>query len=127
MFANKFWFFSNFLSLCSLVVVVGESVILTNAECKLLESHQDIYSQKSWKLVYRASRDGDRGKNFHEKCDNLSPILVIIKSKNYNSVFGCFSHLPFDSGYHYIHDAKKKNWLYLVRFDNMCNRVLPNP
>ena len=97
--------------------LVGESVILTIPERILLESHQNINSKKRWKLVYRASRDGDKAKDFHEKCDNLSPILVVIKS-NFDQVFGGFSHLPFTSKDHRIDDPKKRNWLFRVRFDN---------
>ena len=98
-------------------------MILTNAECKLLKSHQDINSQKSWRLVYRASRDGDKTKDFHRKCDGLSPIVVIIKSKTYNHVFGGFSHHPFSSKNEWTHDPKKRNWLYLVRFDKHFDKT----
>ena len=101
-----------------LFLVFSESVILTIPERSLLESHEDINSQKQWKLVYRASSDGDKVKDFHEKCDNLSPVLVVIKSKKFNHVFGGFSHLPFETRYEWIHDKKKRNWLFRVRFDN---------
>ena len=38
-------------------------------------------------LIYRASRDGFEGSQFHAKCDNKQNTLVIIKSENGN-VFG---------------------------------------
>ena len=43
-----------------------------------------------YKLLYKASKDGDNGKIFHEKCDNFSPTLSIIKTNN-NLIFGGFT------------------------------------
>ena len=104
----------SFIWLCS----VSESLLLTRTERNLLNSHDDIYSrQNSWSLVYRATRDGDRGKDFHEKCDGLCPILLIIKSKTFNHVFGGFSHFAFTSNDEYVCDPKKRNWLFRVRFE----------
>ncbi len=34
------------------------------------------------KLLFRASRDGDNNKKYHELCDGISPTINIIKSKN---------------------------------------------
>ena len=62
------------------VQLVGDSTILSLSERNLLQSHKDIYSQGNWRLCYRASQDGDEAKDFHDKCDGLSPICVIIKS-----------------------------------------------
>ena len=81
----------------------------------LLQSHKDIYSQKNWRLCYRVSQDGDRAPDFHKKCDGLSPICVIIKSKIHNHVFGAVSHIPFDSKSGYVRDPKMRNWIFLVR------------
>ena len=82
----------------------------------MLHSHKDIYSPENWRLCYRASQDGDRATDFHDKCDGLSPICVIIKSKIHNHVFGAVSHIPFRFGLgRAVHDPKMKNWIYLVR------------
>ena len=101
-----------------MLTLVGESVILNIQERQLLHTHKDIYSQKNeWKLQYRASRDGDTAKNFHKHCDGLSPICVIIKSKEYDHVFGGFSFFPFDGQkYGYTDDPEFKNWIFLLRF-----------
>jgi hypothetical protein len=39
-------------------------------------------------LVYRASRDGFEGKNFHQRVDNSGPTVTLIKSNN--NVFGAY-------------------------------------
>ena len=42
-----------------LCFLVAQSLILNISERNLLHSHEDIYSQKNWRLCYRASQDGD--------------------------------------------------------------------
>lgn len=39
-----------------------------------------------WKLLYKASRDGWQGSDFHSKCDNKGETVTVIKVNNY--VFG---------------------------------------
>jgi hypothetical protein len=34
------------------------------------------------KLVYKSEIDGDKSSNFHEKCDNLGPTIIIIQTKD---------------------------------------------
>ena len=53
-------------------------------------------NQGPFKLLYRGSRDGFSTKNFHEKCDNKGPTVMIIKS-NYGKVFGGFTDISWDS------------------------------
>ena len=43
-----------------------------------------------YKLVYKASKDGDNGNAFHQKVDNISPTLSIIKT-NKHLIFGGFT------------------------------------
>ena len=94
-------------------------MILNTEERSLLQSHKDICSKKNWRLCYRASwsQDGHRAKDFHRKCNKLSPICVIIKSKTYNHVFGAVSHIPFDSKSGSVKHPKMRNWIFLVRYD----------
>ena len=54
----------------------------------------------SFTLVYRASEDGDRAADFHQKCDKIGPNVVLIKTKRGN-IFGGFTlknweHMPRD-------------------------------
>ena len=98
-------------------------MILTHYERNLLHLEKDVYLKpNSWKLLYRASRDGDRGKHFHDKCDGICPVLVIIKSKEHGHVFGGFTHLPFmiNPSVRGVFDNEYRNWLFLARFASIC-------
>ena len=48
------------------------------------------------KLIYRASDDGDTADMFHKKCDNLSPLLILIKTTKHRR-FGGFTQATFES------------------------------
>ena len=109
--------------------LVHESTILTSHEKELLLSHKDVNSRKNWKLIYKASVDGDTGKDFYRKCSGISPILAVIKSKEKGQVFGGFSFLPFENPADTMSggwrsDPLKRNWLYIVRCFNFHARFL---
>lgn len=40
------------------------------------------YENILFKLIYRATRDGDSSKMFHEKCDNIGPNITVVKTGN---------------------------------------------
>ena len=48
------------------------------------------------KLIYRASDDGDTAEMFHKKCDNLCPLLILIKTTKHRR-FGGFTQETFES------------------------------
>ena len=48
------------------------------------------------KLIYRASDDGDTAEMFHKKCDNISPLLILIKTTKHRR-FGGFTQEYFES------------------------------
>ena len=48
------------------------------------------------KLIYRATDDGDTADAFHKKCDNLSPLLILIKTTKHRR-FGGFTQATFES------------------------------
>ena len=48
------------------------------------------------KLIYRATDDGDTASMFHKKCDNLSPLLILIKTTKHRR-FGGFTQESFES------------------------------
>ena len=56
-----------------------------------------------YKLVYRASKDGDTSYNFHNKCDYIGPNMVLIKTKK-NFIFG---GITSKSWKHLLKDIKK--------------------
>ncbi len=46
-------------------------------------------------LIYRASRDGFKGNDFHDRCDNKGPTLCLIKSE-FNKTFGGYTNLNWN-------------------------------
>ena len=75
-----------------------DSNILTNYENfelinKRLKNSEILKEKKiNYKLLYRASRDGDEAKKFHEKCDNKSQILAVFKTTK-GLIFGGYTEL----------------------------------
>ena len=67
---------------------------------------------KSWlnsdfdrfELLYRASRDGYRAYDFHERCDNQGPTLCVIKTTD-DIVMGGFSGKSWTSTNAYASDT----------------------
>ena len=55
-----------------------------------LKKIDDKYNNIFFKLVYRATRDGDTSKDFHDKCDNIGPNITLIRTKD-NHRFGGFT------------------------------------
>ena len=43
-----------------------------------------------YKLIFRASRDGDSSREFHKRCDNIGPNITLIKTED-NQIFGGFT------------------------------------
>ena len=48
-------------------------------------------------LLYRASRDGDKGTKFHDLCDNRSNGILILIKADKNIKFGGFTDAQFIS------------------------------
>lgn len=44
-----------------------------------------------FRLVYRASRDGESSKDFHKRCDKIGPNITLVKT-NKNIIFGGFTN-----------------------------------
>jgi len=58
---------------------------------------------KEAKLIYRGSEDGFEIENFDNKCLNVSPSFLLIKSKEHQQIFGWYSNIPWQK------DGKWKN------------------
>jgi hypothetical protein len=69
-----------------------ESVILTKVNISIDELNClcEFPDDQIWKLIFRATRDGFKGSQFHDKCDNKPNTLVLIKSE-YDNVFGGYT------------------------------------
>ena len=62
---------------------------------KLAGNNKDI----RYKLLYRASKDGDKAKTFHEKCNGIRGTLCLVKTTD-NIKLGGYTEALWDgSGY----------------------------
>lgn len=52
-----------------------------------------IGENKQFDLLYRGSKDGFGSKEFHAKVDAKGPTLTIIKSKQFNRIFGSYTNI----------------------------------
>ena len=68
----------------------------------------------SLNLIYRATRDGDMGQNFHKLCDGLSPILLLIKT-THNVRFGGYTETFFEGTNDYL--GKKDDNAFIFSLD----------
>ena len=75
--------------------ILSNSLIITKQEeVELINSWISQNKKINYQLLYRAIRDGDSDKEFHNKCDNKSPILVIGKTpKGY--IFGGYIYYSY--------------------------------
>ena len=77
-----------------------DSKILTNYEnIELINKrlkNSDLLKDKNinYKLLYRATRDGDEAKIFHEKCDNKKQILAVFKTTK-GLIFGGYTEIGY--------------------------------
>jgi hypothetical protein len=55
-------------------------------------------------LLYRATRDGFRSRDFHSKCDGHANTLTILKAKGSSFIFGGFTSVDWDSSGKYKSD-----------------------
>ena len=70
----------------------------------------------SFTLLYKGSQDTDSSKIFHQKCDNISNILLVILT-NQNYIFGGYTSVGFDSSGNAKKDAEA--FLFSVDFQKI--------
>ena len=82
-------------SINSKIVNFSDINFLQNRIMQINPKIKEVY----FSLAYRASEDGDKAANFHEKCDRIGPNVVLIKTRK-GSIFGGFTF---------------RNWEHLAR------------
>jgi len=79
------------------VVLNGNSSILSSVHLEKLQEWIPRLENSSkvqtcrLDLLYKGSSDGYSEKVFHEKCDNQTPTIFVIKSKDFGCVFGGYT------------------------------------
>ncbi len=100
---------TNPLLLDDLVLVHCTANIYSGGGTLLCADYQirlnDFYgnAQQKWELIYKATRDGFRGEDFHRCCDGKGPTITVIQSKNGNYLFGGYTEISWtcDGTYKY--------------------------
>jgi hypothetical protein len=87
---------------------IGSSIITKGPDVKLLKSWI-TNSHIKFKLIYKATKDGFTAAAFHQKCDNISHTLVIVRSDK-GKTFGGYLDLPWSSASSYNNTSK--SWLF---------------
>jgi hypothetical protein len=83
-------------------------------ESNIVETIPSIFKDfdtKSWRLLYRGTRDGFGSSNFHSKCDQQSNTVTIILTTG-GYIFGGFTPLAWDSSTAYKADNTGKSFLF---------------
>ena len=61
--------------------------------------------KKILSLLYKATRHGCLAKDFHNKVDNIGPLLIIIETTN-NQIFGAFTSVAWSSKNDFVEDSE---------------------
>ncbi|GBC06246.1 hypothetical protein RclHR1_06700010 [Rhizophagus clarus] len=77
-----------------------DSVIITGRHATIISNWtlRETFCGKclfNFNLIYRASIDGLSSKNFHEKCDDKGPTILVIKLSNSNQIIGVYNPLSY--------------------------------
>ena len=77
------------------------------------------FEDQKWKLIYRATKDGFRAQDFHDKCDNIPNTLTIIKATNSN-IFGGFTNAKWSKE----DEFKEDPTAFIFNLTNKQNKAL---
>jgi hypothetical protein len=72
------------------------------------------FENRKWNLLYRGSRDGFQGSNFHSKCDGQSNTLTLILTTK-DFIFGGFTPIAWDSSNSYKTDNSNQSFLLSIK------------
>ena len=95
-----------------------DSIILKESKNKdkFIKKIKEWCGNKKYELLYRGSRDGSLSKNFHEKCDNQGPTLILYRNDK-ESIFGGYSSISWTNEGNY----KKAPDCFIFTLNNIHN------
>ena len=99
-------------------ILFKDSTILTNEQSFALCDLVNLPVNKSWSLLYRASRDGFKAIDFHTKVNGVQNTLTIVKTTN-GYVFGGFTTSDWGRNY-YLTDSSA----FIFSFINNFNKTV---
>jgi hypothetical protein len=90
--------------------VMGFESLILDSYPKILEE----FGKKTWKLLYRGSRDGFTPSDFHSRCENQSNTVTLIETTK-GFIFGGFTPIPWDSSNNYKSDSSQKSFIFTLK------------
>ena len=78
--------------------------------------YKNLKQNLSLKLLYRATRDGDKASSFHKNCDGICPLVVLVKTKK-EIRFGGFTETYFESTKEY--KGKRDDHAFIFSLDKL--------
>jgi hypothetical protein len=73
-----------------------------------------VFDQKSFRLLYRGSRDGYRATAFHNHCDGRPNTVTLISSTN-DCIFGGYTPIAWTSRGGYISDPSLSSFVFTIK------------
>eukprot|EP01114_Cavostelium_apophysatum_P013813 TRINITY_DN3434_c0_g1_i1.p1 TRINITY_DN3434_c0_g1~~TRINITY_DN3434_c0_g1_i1.p1 ORF type:complete len:326 (+),score=52.32 TRINITY_DN3434_c0_g1_i1:40-1017(+) len=121
---------AEFYNLEGIVQLLGKkSALDCTRDSLILRGDEKLQIEKwlgrpiKWKLLYRGSRDGFKGRDFHQHCNQKGPTVTVIKSSEY--VFGGFIASNWSSGNISISDPSKTSFLFTLRNPHIFTAKFP--
>ncbi|CAG8740633.1 7023_t:CDS:1, partial [Acaulospora morrowiae] len=74
----------------------------------------------SLRLLYRASRDGNKATKFHQKCDNKGATIVVAKIEGSETIVGGYNPLYWDSSNEYKNSSL--SFIFLIQDRNNSDK-----
>jgi hypothetical protein len=73
-----------------------------------------------FELIFKMSENGTKSDDFHKKCDNKGPTLILIKTTK-NQTFGGFTPLNWNNHQGYCFDKSKKTFIFSLDLMKVYN------
>eukprot|EP01084_Bolivina_argentea_P101138 181385_1 len=103
--------------------VMGSKLLTLKEDADFVQLLARASNIKRFSLLFRASEDGFKAKDFHDKCDKNGSTVTIIQSDSGN-IFGGYTTIPWSSWSHEYKPPKStdETFLFLIRSDNEINQ-----
>ena len=76
----------------------------------------------NFKLIFKMTKDGSEGKNFHKYCDKKGPTLILIKT-NKNRIFGGFTPLDWENNAKPKYDQSNQTFIFSLNLNKKFDMI----
>jgi len=94
-------------------LVIDSKILKAKEKKQLIRWLPKKDRKKKWKLMFRGSKHGFNGAQFHAKCDNKGAPTISVVESTLGHVFGGYTTIPWSSSNNYAQDSN--SWIFLVR------------